>query len=338
MPSKQGYKLFVVGTLLISLCGAGSAQAEVDKVTVTYQYGLSYLPLMVMEAKHMVEDQAKSRGIKDLSTHFARLGGAGLINDSLLSGSAQFGAVGVPSLVTLWEKTKTNLKVKTVGSLCYMPMYLNSSDPKIKTLADYDGKQKIALPTTKISVQAVTLQMAAAQQFGKNNYEKLDPFTVSMTHPDGMSAMMAGKDVVTSHFTSPPFQYLELKDKKVHKVLDSYTILGGPSTFVLVVSTDTFRKKNPKVFESFVAAFREAQEFIRKNKNEAAQIYLTISQSKENLADVVALLNNKDIEFTMTPKNLMKYAQFMQDVKSIQAAPSSWKDLTFDHLHTDSGS
>ena len=44
--------------------------------------------------------------------------------------------------------------------------------------------------------------MAAAKLWGKSNDDRLNPFTISMAHPDPMVAMLSGKGEVDSHCAS----------------------------------------------------------------------------------------------------------------------------------------
>jgi len=317
---------------------SAAARAETAAVTIAYQYGLAYLPLMVMREQKLLEQQAKAAGLGDVEVTYATMSGPGLINDGLISGTVQFGAVGPPSLVTLWAKTKGRLGVKAAGGLAAMPMYLNTIDPAVKTLADFTEKDKIAVPTAKVSVQAVTLQMAAAKAFGRDKWDALDRFTVSMAHPDAMAALLSGRSEVNSHFTLPPFTYQELADPRVHRVLSSYEVLGGPSTNVLMVTTTPFHDANPKTYDAFVAALDQAMAWIAANKEAAADLYLKSTGSKEKREAVLTQLSDPEIQFTTTPKNIGRYADFMADVGSVKDRPASWKDLAFPNLHSLPGS
>src|SRR5207253_5917618 len=107
----------------------------------------------------------------------------------------------------LWARTKGNLDVRGASGLNTMPLFLNTRRPDINSIRDFSDKDRIALPAIKVAVQAIILQMAAAKEWGDASYAKLDPLTVSMTHPDGLIALLSGHGEVNSHFTSPPFQY-----------------------------------------------------------------------------------------------------------------------------------
>src|SRR5208282_6371960 len=92
---------------------------------------------------------------------------------------------GVPGLVTLWAKTKgTAQEVRGISALSSQPFLLNTRNPDVKTVRDFSAADRIALPAVKVSVQAVTLEMAAAEAFGKENFAKLDHLTVSLSPPD----------------------------------------------------------------------------------------------------------------------------------------------------------
>jgi NitT/TauT family transport system substrate-binding protein len=326
---------YMVGTAL--LIAAFASRAEVAELKVAEQYGIGYLPLMVMEDQKLVEKYAKEAGI-DLKVTWAKFAGGNVMNDALLSDSLHFAAGGVAPMVTLWAKTRSNYQVKAVAALDSMPLYLNSRNPAVKSLKDFTDKDKIALPAVKVSIQAVTLQMAAEQAFGPGQYNKLDRLTVSMSHPDGQAALLSGTSEITAQFSAPPFQYQQLENQAVHKVIDSYTVLGGPATFNLLWTTSKFRNDNPKVYAAFVKALDEAMAIINRDKKAAAETYLRVSKDKNSVDDIVKMLNDPQVSFTTTPQNVLKYVDFMNKTGAIKVKPASWKDLFFPNAHALPGS
>ena len=137
-----------------------------SEIKVAQQYGISYLPLMLMEEQKLIEKHAKAAGL-DVTVGWAKFAGGNVMNDALLSNSLQFASGGVGPLVTLWARTKGNLDVKAVSAINSMPLYLNTRNPNVKSIRDFTEKDKIALPAVKVSIQAVTLQMAAEKAFGE---------------------------------------------------------------------------------------------------------------------------------------------------------------------------
>ena len=314
-----------------------AAHAEMSEIHVAQQYGISYLPLMIMEDRKLIEKHAKAAGV-DLTVDWSKFAGGTVMNDALLSGSLQFASGGVGPLVTLWAKTRGNLDVKAVSAINSMPLYLTTRNPDVKTIRDFTAKDKIALPAVKVSIQAVTLQMAAEKAFGDGQQNKLDALTVSMSHPDAQTALLSGQSEITAHFSSPPFQYQQLERPGIHRVLSSYDVLGGPATFNTVWTTTKFRQENPKIYGAFVAALDEATALINQDKRAAAETYLRISRDKSSIDSILKMLNDPEIVYTTTPQNVMKYVDFMLKIGAIKAKPDSWKDLFFPNIHNASGS
>jgi len=329
-------RLFLLA--VTTVLGITTVHAEVSRLSVAQEYGVSYLPLLVMEDQHLIEKNAKEAGIKDLKVTWDKFAGGNVMNDGLLSDSLDIASGGVGPFVKLWAKTRSNYDVRAIAALNIMPLYLNTDNPAVKSIKDFTAKDKIALPAVKVSIQAVTLQMAAEQAFGPGQQNRLDALTVSMSHPDGMAALLSGKSEITAHFTSPPFQYQELADPKVHTVLNSYDVLGGPATFNLVWTTAKFRKQNPKVYAAFVKALDQSIAMINKDKKWAAELYLRTSKNKSSVADILKILNDPQVVYTTTPQNVMKYVDFMYKTKSIDVMPKSWKDLFFPEVQNQPGS
>ncbi len=328
--TRGGTGLIRLGAALLALLTVAAppaARAEVKEVHLAEEFGVSYLPLLIMREQHLLESEAKAAGLGEIKVTWARFGGGPEMNDAILSGRLDFASGGVAPMITLWSRTKG--RVKAVCALNSMPLYLNTTNPAVKTIRDFTDKDRIALPAVKVSIQAVTLQMAAAEVFGPDQANKLDHLTVSMKHPDGVVALLSGHSEITAHFTSPPFMYQELEDKRVHRVLDSYDVLGGPSTFNVVWTSQKFHDENPKLYAAFVSALKAADEVIAKDPKQAAKIYINGENSKLPLALIEKILRDPENRFTLAPQNTMKYAAFMQKIGMIPEAPKKWSDMFF---------
>lgn len=324
--------------LLAAFAWSTAAQAEVKEIKVAQQYGISYLPMMLMGDQKLIEKHAKAAGLGDVTVSWSRFKGGTEMNDAILSNNLHFASGGVGPLITLWAKTKGSYDVKAVAAMNSMPLFLNTNNPNVKTLKDFTEKDKIALPAVKVSIQAVTLQMAAEKAFGPGKQNQIDKLTVSMSHPDGQIALLSGKSEITGHFSSPPFQYQQLAKPGIHRIVSSYEVLGGPATFNLVWTTAKFRAENPKTYDAFLKAFDEAITLINKDKKAAAEAYLRISKDKDSLENIVKMLNDPEVVFTTTPQSMMKYAEFMHKVGSIKTKPQDWKEMFFPNAHALKGS
>jgi len=328
-------------TSLAVACGLylTAARAEVTDLKIAKQYGISYLPLMLMEADQLIEKRAATDGIGPLKVEWVTLAGGAPMNDAILSGSLHFASGGVGPLATIWARTKGAGDVKAVAAMNSMPLYLNVRRADIKTLNDLRETDRIALPAVKVSIQAVTLQMAAEKAFGVGNHGKLDHLTLAMSHPDAQAALLSGASEVIGHFSSPPFQYQQLKTAGIHTLVNSYDVLGGPATFNLVWTTTKFHDENPKAYAAFFKAFQEAIDIIKKDKPSAAQRYLDIAKDRRSTPqEILAMLEDPLIEYTLTPKSMMKYVDFMHRTGALKVKPASWKDMFFPSAHALPGS
>jgi NitT/TauT family transport system substrate-binding protein len=314
-----------------------SGRAEPRVVHLAKQYGISYLPLTVMQEKKLLESEGKKLGL-DLSTEWVRFTGGPPMNEALISGNLDFASGGVGPMVTIWARTQNNIKVKGIAALNAMPLYLNSINPNVKTIKDFTDKDRIALPAVRVSIQAVILQMAAEKVFGPGQEHKLDPWTVSLSHPDGLAQMMSGKSEITAHFTSAPFMYQELADKRVHRVLNSYDVFGGPHTFNVVWAAAKVYEGEPKLTQAFLAALGEAIKEIKADPHAAAELWVKADRSKIPVAEAEKIIRDPENDWTMTPQKTMVFADYMARVKMIPVKPASWKDMFIDAVHNLPGS
>ncbi len=317
----------------------GGACAQASEISVARQYGIGYLQFMVMEELKLIEKHAKMLGAGDVKVRWAQFSGGSTMNDALISGNLDFAAVGVPPLVVLWARTDGERSIRGVAALNSYPMYLNTTNPNVKSIRDFSDKDRIAVPAIKVSAQAIALQMAAAKAFGESNFQKLDALTVAMSHPDAVAALLSRSAGVNSHFTNQPFSAKELKDPKIHTVVNSFQIYGGPATAVVAVATGSFRKANPTLYRAFYSALQEATRFINEDRQRASELYLKVSADKSVSRDeLVGMLTDPDFTYTVTPNNILETAVFMGKVGSIKRTPASWKDLFFPEAHELPGS
>ena len=306
--------------------------AESNEISVAQQYGVSFLPLMVMERDKLVEKHAKAEGLPEVKVNWVKVAGPSVMNDGIISGALQFIAVGAPSLITLWDKTQGT--VKGVSAMTTYPLYLNTRNPNVKSPRDFSDKDKIVVPSIKVSTQAIMLQMLAAKEFGDANYARFDPWTVALSHPDGLLAITNNTAGVNAHFTSSPFHEQEIKVPGVRLLTTNYDILGGPATAVVIGASSKYRDANPKSYKAFFDALKEAIETINKDKRAAAKIYLEQAKdTKNSVDDIYAMINATDYAYTLTPQKVFKTAEFMGKIGSIKNKPASWKDLFFPEVH-----
>ena len=315
--------LAVLG-LATTLCGA---RAEVSEMRVSKGYGILYLPLIVMQGKRLFEEQAKKAGLGEVKATWLLFDGGNVINDAMLAGTLDVAGTGAPGFVTLWSKAKgSRAEVVGVSGLSATSLWLNSNRPEMKSLKDIGPKDKIALPGIKTSLSAVVLQMAAAKEFGPDNWAKLDPMTVGLPHPDAVGALKSGRTEITAHFTSPPFSYIELGDPKIHRVMNSVDVLGN-ITLDVVFAPKSFVEANPRIMAAFLAAQDEANAFIAADKRAAAEIFVKNAPVKVTVDEVVKMLDDPDTRYSTTPNGIMNFADFLGRAGTIKRKPAAWSDM-----------
>jgi NitT/TauT family transport system substrate-binding protein len=318
-----------------AVVGAPTAHAQsVPEIRFAKQFSMGYLQFNVMERHKLVEKHAKAAGLNDVKVTWLTFNGPAAMNDALISGSVDIVSGGMPGLLTVWAKTQgTPLAVKGVSAFSSQPILLNTRNPKVKSIADFSAEDKIAVPTVKVSIQAILLQMAAAKQWGAAEYAKLDPLTVSMAPPDATVALLSGAAGITSVFSVPPFQAQQLEKQGIRTVLNSYEVFGGPHSFTVAWASSQFRDKNPALYRALIKAFEEATAMVNAGIEAAAGYWAEDVKSSLPLDKVVAVAGGPQVKWTMAPENSMKFAEFMLSVGTLKVKPGSWKDLFFPEIH-----
>jgi NitT/TauT family transport system substrate-binding protein len=321
----------ICAALIATFAVSAPLRAEVAEIKITKQPGVNYLPMVIMEHNKLVEKHAKAAGLPDLKASWMTFKSGGAATDALLAGSVDMVTSGGTNLLLLWAKT--NGEVKGVSGTAATPMILVTRNPAVKSIKDFTAADKIAVPTVKVSTQAIVLQMAAEKTFGQKESGKLDPMTVSMGHPDAVIALGSGKGEVNSHFSLLPYSTAELKMPGIKQVLSSVDVLGGPASNGVVFTTTKFHDANPKVVAAFNKALAEAIDLVNKDKAAAAKIYIEATKEKMTQDELVSILKDKNVVYSLTPYGTMKFADYMHRAGLIKTKPGNWKEVYFPAVH-----
>jgi NitT/TauT family transport system substrate-binding protein len=240
-------------------------------------------------------------------------------------------AVGSTALITLWARTKgTANEVKGISALSSMPIALSTRNPQVKSLRDFTDKDRIAVPSVNVSFQAMLLQMASAKEWGNDNYKKLDHLTVGLGQMDAVAAMAQPNHEVSSDFATPPFLYIEQEMPGVRAILTMKEILGENGTIGTAATTTRFRESKPELYKVLRAGIKEAMDIIATDKTRAIEAYAGATGDRKTTREMLLkIANDKDTEFTMTPRAMKVYADFMYKTGSIKRRPETWSELFF---------
>jgi len=315
-------KYLLIALLLL----AAPAWAETGTLNLGVQRGMTYLPFIVMQKEHLVEQQAEKAGIPGLKVTYDVFSGGPAMTDGLLSSSIDVAATGVPSFVALWAKGKGKLAVRGLSSYGTLPIALVTRNPNVHTLADFTDKDRIATPGVKTSTQSIFLRMAAEKMYGLAQVDHFDSITVGRGHPDAMAAMLGGTEI-NSHFAIPPYLQIELKTPGVHIVTTSDEIAGGTVSNGTIFLFARFAEENPKTVAALYEALKASVALINADTKRAAEDYLAISGEHSTTADIEALIKIPGTIYDVAPHGVVTMAKFLHRTGMVAAEPNDWKEM-----------
>lgn len=313
--------LVLIFTITLAGCSKQEVNSATPKISIAEQYGLAYAPIQIMKEQNILE-----KYLPGIQVEWHQLSNTTEIREAMLSGKVDAGFMAIPPFLIGWDK---GMQWKIATGLSSSPGGLVTNKENLKSLKDFTAGDRIALPQPG-SVQHILLSMAAERELG--DAKKLDNQLVTMNHPDGMSALLAKKDI-TAHFTAMPYLAKELENPGVHQILSAKDAMGADFSFIVGVTTNKFHDSKPDVYKAFVSAVKEAVDFVQKNPEKAAE--LLADDYKLPKEEVLKYLTYPDTEYSTTVKGIGQFAGFM--VKNgylskplAQEKDVLWEDVTYE--------
>lgn len=305
--------------------GGTHARASIpapSKVTIVYQPGIGYAPLIVLKTQHTLEAQ-----FPGTTFVWQVLSSGAAVTNGIISGDIQVGAGGVGPLLVAWA---AGVDLKAIAPLDWGDLWLMAKDPAIKTVADLKGK-KIAMPGTT-SIQGVVLRRMAQVKLG--DAHALDSGIIAMDHPAAMQALLTGQ--IDAHLTSAPYQ-LQEKVRGAHVVARSYQYFGAHS-FLGAWETSKFYAQYPAFSKKLYTDVQGAIALINKNPTKVAHLLQDDSGGTPTWRQYKQWLAASGLTFTTRPLGTMRFANFMNKIGLINKMPASWQDLVFPPVYGTKGS
>ncbi len=279
--------------LLLSACSN-----ERESLAIAEQYGLAYAPVTIMKEKGFLSDR-----LSGVEIEWKQMANTAAIREAMVGGDLDIGFMAIPPFLIGADK---GMRWKIISGLSEVPVALVSLDEGIRELSDFTESERIALPQPG-SIQHMLLSMAAEKELGDAGY--FDDRIVTMTHPDGMHALLSKADIA-GHFTSPPYLFMELENEEAHVVLTGKEAMGERFTFVVGVSMDEFSIKNPLREAAFKEALAEAVVFMKENPKEASAVLSeAYGIEKEKIYEYIT---REDMVYTMEIAGMQKFHDFME--------------------------
>ena len=346
MPQSKGDRRLSRRHAVVAMAGGASflaapaIVAAQTPLTVSFaqQRGLMYLPIDMMVSGGVLQQEATKLGLGKVEATVRTLSGPTAVTDALLSGSAGYGAAALPSLLTLWDKTHgTPNEVRAVGTVSNGAMVLYTINPNVKTIADFTEKDRIAVPSIRISFNAMMLEMASEKLW--NDPHRLDHLTVGLGHADAIAALSAGygKATVTAHISVQPYTDRGLKLPGAHAVADSREVFGGPLTQVSLLATKQTKDKDPTLFKAVGNALEAAIKACNADKQAAVVLWKKAQNASESVEELLALYDDPGFELTSQPHRIAYFAAFLNRIGSTKSKVSDWKDLFWETAYGQQG-
>ncbi|HEV3479000.1 MAG TPA: NrtA/SsuA/CpmA family ABC transporter substrate-binding protein [Gaiellaceae bacterium] len=312
-----------------SAAGAGSTASGApagpapQKITIAYQFGIGYAPLLIIKQQRLLE-----KAYPGLEVEWRQLASGTPITDGIIRGDIQIGAMGTGPMLVGWAR---GIDWKVIAPLDEADLWLMVRDRSIRTIGDLRGK-RIATPTAT-SIQAVVLRRMAEVKLG--NARALDSSLLNMDHPDGMQALLSGQ--IDAHFTSPPYQWLEL-GRGARALGKSYGYFGA-HTFLVTVATRSFYNQYTAFSNRFYRLVKQQIDLINKKPRVAARI-LAREDATETTTEQFRrwITRKKSLTFTTRPRGLMRTAGFMNKIGLLNRVPRNWRELVFPPVYPTKGS
>jgi len=315
---------FLLGSAAAALPLAAAAQDR-PTIRIARIQGVNFLPTHLMQRRKLVEAYAARLGIPDARVEWLDFPGGGNATDAMLAGTVDVVNAGPGNLLLLWDRTRGG--VKGVVSNSSLPAVLVSRDPRLRTITDYGPDDRIAVPTVLVSTPAILLQIAAEQAYGADQWRRLNANTVQMGHADAYIALRNPSHEVRSHFGSPPFIGRELRDVPgAHVVTSSSAILGSPLCTAVMFATTKYAAQQPGLIQALIDASAEAVTSVRTDPAAAARDYLELSRDRMAEDELVALLREPDMVFSVKPEGTLRFAEFLHRTGTLKMKPERWTD------------
>jgi NitT/TauT family transport system substrate-binding protein len=295
--------------VMLASCSARSPKEQkveqVHPLRIAEQFGLAYAPVTIARGLGFIEEELEAlplSGEGAVPLQWLRLGNTASIREAALAGRVDAAFMGIPPFLI---SRGGGMKWKIAAALNQSPLGLVTWRDDLRSLEDFSGGDRIALPQPG-SIQHILLAMAAERTMGAADI--FDRQLVTLSHPDGMQALLARREVA-AHFTSPPYLFLELREPDMHTVLSGEECFGGPFTFIITVATEELALERPEVLQALLKGLERGMEYLSLEPEKSAEILSNLYRMETE--DVLAMLRDPALLYRDEVLGLQQFIDFM---------------------------
>ncbi|WKY48687.1 ABC transporter substrate-binding protein [Eubacteriaceae bacterium ES3] len=315
------FVILAVLMLLATACSPTQTGGEEKTIRIAEQYGIAYAPVQIMKEKGFLE-----KNYPGIEISWEQLGNTAAIREAMVADRLDVGFMAIPPFLI---GTENGMEWKIATGLSSVPTGLVATD-QIQSLSDFSETDRIAVPQPG-SVQHILLAMACDREF--SDPTKLDNNLVTLSHPDGMSALLSGGDI-TAHFTSTPYFQKEIETAGFHEIISGEEAFGGDFSFIIGVTTNKLHDENPQLYEAFVKSIQEAIDFINDNPEASAEILADVYELSEE--EVLSYITAESASYSETVKGIQTFADFMKKTGYLNTGIDSadsviWENVTYEN-------
>lgn len=288
--------VLLIFSILLTGCEKNGVEKNKNEIVIAEQYGLAYAPLIVAKEMKIFEKNL------NYEVRWIKLGNTIAIREAMVSGELDVGFMGIPPFLIGYDN-QMNWKIFTGLSEC--PVDLIGKKENVQRLEDINENDKIALPQPG-SIQHILLSMGAEKYLKNGNI--FDNQLVTMNHQDAFNSMVGDTDI-KYHFTSPPYNFEEMKINGASKILSGKDAFGGDFTFIVGVLSENFMENNENKIDNIKKSLNEAMEIINSDREKTLDLlenYFSIDRN-----DLEEYIYGGEIEYSSSIKGVDKFSEFM---------------------------
>ncbi len=328
----------ILGLAATSGASRRAAAQESTELRISSLEGFGFLPLFIALDRGLIQKQAAALGMEGMTINHVPLRSAVVSTDALLAGQLDAIVGTTTSLLVLWDKT--NGEVKAIAALGGQVLTLVTRNPAIRSIVDFGPGDRIAVPSVRQGPHSLCIGLALDRALGPGSYGKLDQIQVQSGHADAVVMLLNPSHEVNSHFSTLPYVETELASvtPKIHTVLTSSEVFGGPTTTISAYATRRFVEANPIKTAALSAALDEANVIIAHDRMSAAASYIAVTRERFAVEALAALLTREGVLYSGIPTRTGLISAQMARTGLIRRAPADWREFHFAFLHDRAGS